>query len=567
MLVGVDFDNTIVCYDRLFHTLAVERNLIPPETPVNKTAVRDYLRSVGREGEWTKLQGVAYGPEIQRAEPFPGVLDFFRECKRRGIPTVIVSHKTKYPYRGRRYNLHKAARGFLKAHGFLDTSVTGLTDDRVFLELSKEAKLERIAAAGCTHFIDDLPEFLSETTFPTAARRILFDPEHRYPPNERWTPVAAWSEVPAVVDGVEENRSTTETISTPVGTSPPLPDDAAVRALLTQAGSPGDDARLEPVAGSGNNRGFRVTASDGRRFFLKWYFRHPDDRRDRLGTETAFIAFCRRHGVDDVPQLLARDEAAGLALYEFVDGRRLKPEEIDEAAVAAALEFYRRVNAHREADDAESLPIASEACFSLQEHIERIGGRVQKLVEAASASGADRALRHFVRERLAPAWSEVYERLDRLYPIEGVGRQSQLSEDDRRLSPSDFGFHNALRGADGRIRFIDLEYAGWDGPTKLVCDFFCQVQVPVPRKFWSPFVETVAAELSWPAEFMRRASALLPAYRVKWCCIALNVFLPTGSARRAFGTAAPPTPERLATQLQIAERVLAELAVDLQAVK
>src|SRR5262245_43078397 len=45
MLIGVDFDNTIVSYDALFHRIATERDLIPADLPVNKTAVRDHLRA------------------------------------------------------------------------------------------------------------------------------------------------------------------------------------------------------------------------------------------------------------------------------------------------------------------------------------------------------------------------------------------------------------------------------------------------------------------------------------------------------------------------------------------
>ena len=54
MRIGVDFDNTIVCYDRLFHRLARERGLIPETVPQTKGAVRDYLRSIDREDDWTK---------------------------------------------------------------------------------------------------------------------------------------------------------------------------------------------------------------------------------------------------------------------------------------------------------------------------------------------------------------------------------------------------------------------------------------------------------------------------------------------------------------------------------
>lgn len=555
MLIGVDFDNTLVRYDRLFYELAVERGLIPEQVEPNKTAIRNYLRDIGREDDWTELQGIAYGPEIVRAETFPGVLEFFRDCKRRGIPTAIISHKTHVPYRGEPYDLHAAARDFLLAHGFFETAVTGLDADHVFLEVTKEAKLARIGDLGCTHFVDDLPEFLGEPSFPEGTARLLFDPDGRNEDDPRWKRFQQWKDVMRIVSPPKARR--------PAAAGAGRPTEAGIRRVVELAGLPTDGLLLEPVAGGGNNRGFRLTTSDGSVYFLKWYFRHRDDPRDRLGTEFGFTEFCRRHGVDDVPRPLARDRRAGLALYEFIDGRRLTAEEVDERAVDAALAFYRRINEHRAAPEAAKLPIASEACFSVQEHVERIGRRVQVLVESAAPASDNAEFREFVTRDLANAWSNVYRRIDQQYPIELTRRTEELPDEDRRLSPSDFGFHNALQAPDGRLRFIDLEYAGWDGPSKMVCDFFCQVQVPVPRKFWPRVIEAVAADLSWPDEVVRRGATLLPAYRVKWCCIVLNEFLPAGSARRSFGTAEGPSAERLATQLAKARDLLRQLPEDM----
>jgi len=47
-LLGLDFDNTLVRYDTLFHQLALEKGLIKDSLPVDKTAIRDYLRSQGQ---------------------------------------------------------------------------------------------------------------------------------------------------------------------------------------------------------------------------------------------------------------------------------------------------------------------------------------------------------------------------------------------------------------------------------------------------------------------------------------------------------------------------------------
>ena len=138
MLVGLDFDNTIVCYDRLFHRLARERGLIPDTVPQTKSAVRDYLRSIDRENDWTEMQGVGYGPRIADAEPFPGVKEFLASCKDAGIRVAIISHKTKHPYLGEKYDLHEAAHTFLTRHGFYRTSDTGLSPLSVWLELTKQ---------------------------------------------------------------------------------------------------------------------------------------------------------------------------------------------------------------------------------------------------------------------------------------------------------------------------------------------------------------------------------------------------------------------------------------------
>ena len=43
MRIGVDFDNTIVCYDTLFHRLAVEEGLIPPDIPPRKEIGRAHV--------------------------------------------------------------------------------------------------------------------------------------------------------------------------------------------------------------------------------------------------------------------------------------------------------------------------------------------------------------------------------------------------------------------------------------------------------------------------------------------------------------------------------------------
>src|SRR5204863_5483447 len=103
--------------------------------------VRDHLRSIGREPDWTELQGIAYGPRIVDANPYPGVLDFLAGCLERRVNCAIISHKTRFPYLGEPHDLHGAAHLWLGAHGSYKTARTGLSPSAVHLALTKEGKL------------------------------------------------------------------------------------------------------------------------------------------------------------------------------------------------------------------------------------------------------------------------------------------------------------------------------------------------------------------------------------------------------------------------------------------
>lgn len=195
MILGVDFDNTIVCYDHLFHKVALEQGLIPSDFPVSKTKVRDYLRQCDKENLWIEMQGFVYGDCMQDALPFPGVLNFFTFCKQQHLPVYVISHKTLYPYGGTKYNLHDSAQKWLERHGFYNPSEIGLDRNRVNFVLTKQEKLTLISEFCCTHFIDDLPEFLLEKKFPKNINRILFDPNSIYPSNHELNRLHSWQEI------------------------------------------------------------------------------------------------------------------------------------------------------------------------------------------------------------------------------------------------------------------------------------------------------------------------------------------------------------------------------------
>lgn len=191
--IGIDFDNTIICYDSVFYRVALEQNLIPRELNPNKTAIRDFFRAQGKEDVWTELQGFVYGSRIDLAAPFEGVGEFFSRAQNLPCKLSIVSHKTKHPYLGPKYDLHEAAKNWLLKQSFFTSQIS------CFFELTLAEKLQRIEKEACDFFLDDLPELLDEPLFPTKTGKILFDPNDRHPGRPHWKKITAWNQLASIL--------------------------------------------------------------------------------------------------------------------------------------------------------------------------------------------------------------------------------------------------------------------------------------------------------------------------------------------------------------------------------
>jgi hypothetical protein len=174
--VGLDFDNTIISYDDVFLSMAIKRGLVNTDFCGRKQAVRDSIRLLP-DGElsWQQLQGQVYGKGIADAAMFEGVDSFLCRCRQENVSVAIVSHKTEFGHHDSdRINLRDAARDWMTAHGFFRQDIYAIPAESVYFEETREGKLKRIAALGCTHFIDDLEEVLNDPEFPSGVERILF---------------------------------------------------------------------------------------------------------------------------------------------------------------------------------------------------------------------------------------------------------------------------------------------------------------------------------------------------------------------------------------------------------
>jgi hypothetical protein len=324
---------------------------------------------------------------------------------------------------------------------------------------------------------------------------------------------------------------------------------------LTDRAGRGRALTVSRLAGGRNNQVYRIDTDAGPPLLLKRYFSDPRDSRDRLSAEWNFLEHAWENGVRAIPQPLAKDADAQAAAYGFVPGGKLEAAELQAAHIDSAADFILAINAKQRAD----LAPASDACFTISDHLQLVERRLLRLATLDRQAPHAADARRFVFVDLRRAWDVVRDRAVREALALGLDLNRSLSEAECCLSPSDFGFHNALATDDGQLVFLDFEYAGKDDPAKLVLDFFCQPQVPVSLTHLERFVAKLTA-LPLEDAALARCRVLLDACRVKWACILLNDFLPLGDARRAFAETSDRA-SRCAAQLEKAKAKLAEIRV------
>lgn len=302
----------------------------------------------------------------------------------------------------------------------------------------------------------------------------------------------------------------------------------SIKLVVKRSGDKAHTLKIEAHPKGKNNRCYKITTANNI-FLLKQYFTHKYDNRNRFQSEKSFIDYANTVASSFVPKIRAVDESRRLILFEYIPGEIVSSASLNRNDIKQAINFFKQLNQSKHDIKHVNLPLASEACFSIKHHISLISERIKQLSNLPKLSQIDEQ-RDEVVSLIEEEWRLIVNRIPAIDLIE----DEELDSKHRCISPSDFGFHNALKICDDEIKFVDFEYAGWDDPAKMVADFFCQLEVPVPIKYYDDFVSQVMSCFTNSNMLKQRANLLLALYKIKWCCIVLNVFLATDFNRRQF---------------------------------
>lgn len=531
--VGIDFDNTIADYDQAFPRVA---KLLGIESlATTKTALRDELRSTDDgEAVWQRLQGLVYGRYINEARLHHGVLEFVRRARLAGHEIFVVSHKTEFGHQDESLTpLREAARGWLAKHGVTGSEPHQLPQSDVHFASDRNSKIRIIDDLLLDVFVDDLPEVLLHPRFPTRTRRILFSDAapavnsgaQNATESQQLTPTSSWRDIGLELLG---ELTESEVIKLARVEWPQVPISAARK-----------------IIGYGNSRIFKVEAHDAS-YALKSYPDLRHDSRPRRATEWGALTASHAAGLP-VPRPQATSESLNWSLIEWLDGTRLDSDLSE--FVTHAVHFVDGLRTLSRSAGAK-FDLATEACLAPSTVLKQIDARMARL-----AVLQEQNLARYLRNEIQIARDAATNRATAML---GGAWETELAPSHRILSPSDFGYHNALKTKSGRVVFFDLEYFGWDDPVKLVADFLLHPGSALGHESQQRWINDMLTRFSDDEGFVVRLDACLPLYVVRWALIMLNEFLSDKSRNRlqARGTLEEELPRLQASQLEKSRNML-----------
>ena len=313
---------------------------------------------------------------------------------------------------------------------------------------------------------------------------------------------------------------------------------------------------INRIGNGRNSKVYKLLCEKSLPYTAKIYFRHGFGERNRLQVEFNCLQFLWKHGIRCIPEPIAKDDAQGYAIFEYIDGNQIKPEEVFQNDIDDAVQFLSRLEECKNREGSEDLPMASEACFSIETIIDVIKRRLAKFFSLQNESPQYNDLDKFLRDDFLPTFEEIKRWSISSLSQLGISSVSELSYGERTLSPSDFGFHNALRRNTGELVFLDFEYFGWDDPAKMVSDFLLHPGMKLPIIYKRHFLAEILKRFNRYEKLSMRIECLYPLCALNWCLILLNEFIPEKFKRRKFAGIASNKSHILAVQFSKSEHML-----------
>jgi len=499
MKIGLDLDNTVIDYSAAFHAAAKYIGISLPEYINTKNKIKKHVLSLtSGEYVWQRIQGLAYGLFVNsHARLYPGVVRFLWRCREQKHEVGIVSHKTLYGHQDSScVPLREVATAFLNSQ---DIKI-GLNEflSKIIFHDTYEGKISFIKNNSFDWFIDDLSSVISDLKEQKKINKIFFteltkDDSQVVINDSKTRSLSNWQQIDAVINGDWTNHEIYQ-ISNHLVKSKPI--------------------SFIKISNGGNGGVYKLDFSS--RKFAKLKIYPIDERHNRLNSEILISTGIPPSSDNYLAKVLGYDMTLQVGIYEWIEGESVK--NVTKVDLDASISFLKVLDLNKKLDIFADSPLASAACFCGLDIENQINDRINKF-DAARKNNKELDL--FFKTLIYPTFISLLGQAKTSWVFRPYFDEP-LSRDQWVLSPSDFGFHNAIRRKDGTIVFTDFEYFGWDDPTKLISDFNLHPGMRLndaQRRYW------VENALEFYGEYFReRFLVCSPLYGLIWCLILINEF-------------------------------------------
>ncbi len=485
MNIGIDFDNTIAKYDKIFIETAKEYEFVSSNWLGNKQSLKKELQN--KKKEWMKLQGLVYGPLMRSAICFPGVKNFLIKAHFCNHKVFIISHKTIYGhYDETKTNLRKQALAWLEENNFFNQKLYNLNKKNIFFCNTREEKVKKINELSLDFMIDDLNDIFRHNISPNI-KKVLFNSSLKN--NNADYNLENWDQISKLIFSNTENKLGLIKICNKIN-----PKD-----FITS---------IDKIKRGGNSKVYKLTNINNQSFILKEYPNCHLEIKPRLKNELKALNLLKNF--ENVPKIVSFNKELNMIILNYIEGKKIY--KINSRNISNAITFIK--NLHKMSKKNIKYNLATEACLSTKELMSQIDNRLINLnfVE-------NKKIRQYLN-KLTKLNVKLKKRVYEMWPKDNIDKN--LSRKLMTFSPSDFGFHNAILNENNSMTYIDFEYFGLDDPVKLISDFLWHPAMSLTKSQKILFTKKFLKIFESDSSLKSRLNVTFSLYGLRWCLIILN---------------------------------------------
>jgi hypothetical protein len=488
--IGLDFDNTIVNYDRVFHFLAKKKYKLS-SLHNTKKEIRKKIINLKGERSWMAMQGQAYGKHMYKAEMSLGFKNFLHRAIINDSKIFIISHKTEFGHFDKsKTNLRKKSYEWI-AKNINKNEKIKINKKNIFFLSSISSKINKIKELKLNYFIDDLELILNDKDFPKSTTKILYNTPTK---NNSFVNYINWREISHYIFGKEQPRELVKWIE--------KTSNLKIK-------------KIKKIKGQKNSQVFKVVTNKNKELLLKYY---PDPKNDKVNrSENEFNSLKLIRNIStEVPKSILLNTSLNFALYEFIKGKKINKIKSDD--IYNILKFIRKIQKIKNTKNT-LIKNAKESCLSINDLIIQINNRYAKLLEV-NIKNKNIKLKKFLHE-FNSVKDNIYNLIYKNFSKKNI--LNKLPNHQQIIHPADFGFHNSIK-SNTKIYFIDFEYLGFDDPVKLICDFYWHPAMKLDKNISKLWLHESLKVFNYK-NISVKLQFLLNAYGLRWSLIILNDFV------------------------------------------